>query len=180
MNTTLLVLAMSLVAGIALAQSGPAEQAFQAAAITRLGHLQFEAPIATVFPLFTPQGERHWAQGWDPEILYPRDQEVAEGMVFRTREGVEHVWTITRYDPAAHAIAYNVVAPGILVRRIEVRCRPAGSARTEADVSDSYIGLSAQGNEVIGRLSEANYAKKMAHWKEAIGGYLAKAGVTTK
>ncbi len=169
---SLAMLAMAVLAST-IAQAQPAR--FQGASVTRKGHLQFDAPLAAVFPLFTPLGERVWAKGWDPEVVYPRDRDIAEGMVFRTQDGVEHVWTVVRHDPAANVVAYNVVASGMLVRQLEVRCRPAGPSHTEVDVTDSYIGLSAQGNEFVERLTEETYAAKMAHWKEAIGGYLAGA-----
>jgi hypothetical protein len=159
--------------GTAFAQNHSNAGAFRAAAVTRTGHLQFDAGVETVFPLFTPLGEKHWAKGWDPEILFPKDRDVAQGMVFRTREGVEHVWTLVRYDAANTTVAYNVVAEGVLVRQIQVRCHANGPARTEVEVNDSYISLSADGNAFIERLTEAAYEKKMAIWKEAIGGYLA-------
>jgi hypothetical protein len=178
--TTQLLAALALVlVGTAMSQSN-AEIGFQAEAVTRTGHLQFEAPIATVFPLFTPLGEKHWAKGWNPEILFPPDRDVAEGMVFRTQEGVEHVWTVTRYDPAKHTVAYNIVAHGMLVRQIEVRCRAAGANRTEVAVTDSYVGLSAQGNSFVEGLTESAYAAKMAHWREAIGEYLAGAAKSAR
>jgi hypothetical protein len=41
------------------------------------------------------------------------------------------------------------------------------------EVTDSYVGLSAKGNEFVDLLTEARYAEKMANWKEWIGGYLA-------
>jgi len=172
-NTTLLAALVFTLAGTALAQS-PAGAPFQATAVTRAGHLQFPAPVDKVFPLFTPQGERHWAPGWDPEILYPKHAEVAAGMVFRTQEGVEHVWTVTRYEPAAHTVAYNVVAHGVLVRQIEVRCRAADANRSEVSVTDSYVGLSPEGNAMVEKIDEAAYAKKMERWQRAIGAYLEK------
>ena len=146
---------------------------FRAAAVTRTGHLDFDGDIERVFPLFTPLGERVWAKGWNPEVLFPLDRDVAEGMVFRTRdqEGRLLTWTVTRYDPADHAVAYNVVAPEFVVRKLQVSCR-ALRARTEVEVIDSYVGLSEHGNEFVERLTEASYAAKMAQWKEAIGGYL--------
>jgi hypothetical protein len=161
--------------GTMLAQSQGAEPEFQARGITRKGHLVLDAALATVFPLFTPQGERHWAEGWDPQILFPRGRDVAEGMVFQTRDQGDRLltWTVTRYEQAAHTIAYNVVTPDFLVRTIEVRCRPAGKGRTDVDVTDSYVALSPQGNAFIDQLTEAEYAKKMANWKERIGRYLA-------
>lgn len=154
--------------------SHPTDTGFQARAITRTGLLEFEATIATVFPLFTPEGERRWAKGWDPKIIYPHDLDVAEGMVFQTRDygNMLLTWTMFRCDEPNHAVAYNVFAPDYLVRRIEVRCRAAGPSRTNVEVTDSYVGLSAQGNDFIDQLTEANYAAKMANWKEWIGGYL--------
>jgi hypothetical protein len=175
MSTRLLVpLALTLL-GTMLAQSGGRKPEFQGKGVTCTGHLQFDARVETVFPLFTPLGEKHWAKGWDPEVVYPRDRDVAEGMVFRTQDGVEHVWTLIHYDPANHSVAYNVVAHGMMVRNIEVRCRPAGTARTVVEVTDSYVGLSPEGNAFVERLTEAAYEKKMAYWKEAIGAYLAGA-----
>ena len=175
MSTRLLVpLALTLL-GTMLPRSQGADPDFQAKGITRHGLLAFDAPVAVVFPLFTPQGERHWAEGWDPQILFPRDRDIAEGMVFQTRDHGNQLltWTVTRYDEPNHTVAYNVVAPDLLVRRIEVRCRPAGPARTEVTVADSYVALSEHGNAFIDHLTEPEYAKKMATWKERIGVYLA-------
>src|SRR5512135_1664224 len=56
---------------VAIAQQTP--EKFAAATVTRTGHLTFDAPVEKVFPLFTPLGERNWAPGWNPEILYPAD-----------------------------------------------------------------------------------------------------------
>jgi hypothetical protein len=175
MTTRLLAPLAFTLLGTMLAQSGGSQPEFQGKGVTRVGHLQFDAGVEIVFPLFTPLGEKHWAKGWDPEIVYPRDRDVAEGMVFRTQNGVEHVWTVIHYDPANRAVAYNVVAYGMMVRAIEVRCRPAGTARTVVEVTDSYVGLSPQGNAFIEHLTEDVYEKKMAGWKESIGGYLAGA-----
>ena len=173
MTTRLLAPVALTLLGTMLAQSGGSKPEFRAKAVSCTGHLQFDAGIEVVFPLFTPLGERHWAKGWDPEIVYPRDRDVAEGMVFRTQDGVEQVWTLIHYDPANHVVAYNVVAQGMMVRNIKVLCRPAGTERTEVEVNDSYVGLSPQGNAFVEHLTEAAYEKKMAGWKESIGVYLA-------
>jgi hypothetical protein len=173
MTTRLLAPIALTLLGTMLPQSSGGNPAFQGKAVSRTGHLQFDAGIEIVFPLFTPLGEKHWAKGWDPEIVYPRDRDVAEGMVFRTQDGVEHVWTMIRYDRANHAVAYNVVAHGMMVRNIEVRCRPEGTAHTVVEVSDSYVGLSPEGNAFVEHLTEAAYEKKMAGWGDNISAYLA-------
>jgi hypothetical protein len=175
MMTHFVVPAVLALAGTIFGQVHAGGGEFHSLGITRSGRLQFDAGVETVFPLFTPLGEKHWARGWNPEILFPLDRDVAQGMVFRTHEGVEHIWTVIAYDPGNHTVAYNVVGEGVLVRQIRVRCQGTGPGHTEAEVTDSYIGLSRQGNEFIENLSEAAYEKKMAEWKEAIGAYLATA-----
>ncbi len=159
---------------MAVRSSNPADTGFRASAVTRTGFLEFEAPIATMFPLFTAEGERVWAKGWSPKILYPLDRDVAEGQVFQTCDDAKRLltWTMFRYDEPHHAVGYDVFAPDYLVRRIEVRCREAGPSRTQVEVTDSYVGLSPEGNEFVHQLTEGNYAIKMANWKEWIGAYL--------
>ncbi len=171
--TIFVVPAVLALAGTIFGQVHAGGGEFRSLGITRGEHLQFNAGVETVFPLFTPLGERHWAKGWNPEILFPRDRDVAQGMVFRTHEGVEHIWTLIAYDPGNHTVAYNVVGEAVLVRQIRVRCKVTGSGHTEVEVTDSYIGLSQQGNEFIESLNEAAYEKKMENWKRAIDGYLA-------
>ena len=36
---------------------------------TQVRSFRLEAPLASVFPLFTAEGERSWAPGWEPVIL---------------------------------------------------------------------------------------------------------------
>jgi hypothetical protein len=43
--------------------------AMSAAPATQVRTFHLNAPLARVFPLFTAQGERAWAPGWEPRIL---------------------------------------------------------------------------------------------------------------
>jgi hypothetical protein len=36
---------------------------------TQMRTFHLDAPLARVFPLFTANGERGWAPGWEPRIL---------------------------------------------------------------------------------------------------------------
>jgi hypothetical protein len=40
--------------------------------------------IEQVFPLFTPEEEKKWANGWDYEPIYPLPLQVKENCIFRT------------------------------------------------------------------------------------------------
>jgi hypothetical protein len=154
--------------GLALAQAQPA--AFTAKSITHTATIQLDGSIDRIFPLFGPVREKEWAPGWDPQILFPAGKDVAEGMVFTVDEkehGVAY-WIITRYDPAAHRIAYVNVLPGYLVNRIEIACRAAGEKQTDVTVTYQHTALDHAGNRFVEQVDDAYYSKKMAHWQHAI------------
>lgn len=132
------------------------------------------AEIDEVFTLFSPQGERGWVPGWDPEMLHPSGDAWEERQVFRTREERgEAVWVISRLDRAGHRVEYHRVEPGRWVARVEVRCRPLDGGRTEASVEYAFIGLSESGNREIDGMTEEEYEAKMARWSGWIERHLA-------
>ena len=165
-------LAMGVVA--ALAPQAPQDQpdsksAFHAKAVSHTGTIRLAGPVEKVFPLFGPVREKDWAPGWDPEIIYPAGSEVAEGMVFRTRDkSGETFWVITHFDAAQHAIAYANVTPGYIVNRITIRCRTASANETDCSVTYSHVALSEHANNFIDHMDDKAYAAKMRHWQEAI------------
>jgi hypothetical protein len=131
------------------------------------------APIDRVFPLFSPLGERAWVEGWDPEILFPRGVEWAQGMIFRTvSDGREDIWVVVELDQPAHRVVYYRTEPGRLVARVEVRCRAVDPGRTEATVQYSYVGLSDAGSAHIAEWTEAAYRSKMERWQRTINAIL--------
>jgi hypothetical protein len=135
---------------------------------------RFVAPgaIEDVFPLFSPEGERSWVPGWDPEILHPASG-WEQGQIFRTREEQgEVVWVITRLDRARHEVEYHRVEPGRYVARVEVRCRAVADHETAVATAYSYVGLAEAGNRDIAALTPAAYDAKMARWAEWIAGHL--------
>src|SRR5687768_11943930 len=108
---------------------------FVPAHATRSATIRLEAPPERAFGMFTPLGERAWAQGWDPEFLHPLDGEAYEGSVFITRAGGrETIWTTIAHDPPRRA-AYSRVTPGLHAVVVEVRLRPSDDGGTLADVS---------------------------------------------
>ena len=142
---------------------------FQAKSVTNTGRLRFPAAVDRVFLMFTPIGEKAWAEGWNPHIVYPRDGEIAEGMVFTTEDHGGAFWVNTQYDPAQHAVSYANFAPGVLINRIQIRCRALGANETEVAVTYTHTGLSEHGNQFVEHMDAAAFAKKMQYWQEAIG-----------
>ncbi|MGH9522471.1 MAG: hypothetical protein ACRD3E_08060 [Terriglobales bacterium] len=174
MTTISTAAAVALAAICASALSGRAHAQnsdFHAQRVVRTAHLNFQAAPEVVFPLFTPLGEKHWAKGWDPKLLYPADGNPVEGMLFYTADHEGTWWWLTRYDPANHTVEYHVVAPAGLARNIRVQCAVKGGG-TEVTVTDTYIGLNEHGNEFVRSLDEASYAQKMKGWEAPIKAYL--------
>jgi hypothetical protein len=147
--------------------------AFVARTVKLTGSIILDAPIAQVFPLFSPMGEKHWVEGWNPEILFPLNADWVEGMVFRTfSDRQDEIWTISELDLASHRVVYYRVEPGRLVARVEVVCRALNDDHTEVTTLYSYVGLSEAGNAHVADWTDAAYRAKMNRWKESIAAYL--------
>lgn len=141
--------------------------------LTQQGTFRLDAPIARVFPMFTPLGERAWAKGWDPQML---SGETERGSVFRTTGsgGIESVWIVTRYEPERHAAGYARIAQGVSMGLVDVACAPAGDAATDVTVRYTLTALADDAAaSVRDFLSPARYAAFMDEWRTSIAAALA-------
>jgi hypothetical protein len=132
-------------------------------------------PLHEAFRLFEPEGERIWAEGWNPVYLYPADGKAGAGMVFTTSHGNEEtIWTMTRHDPAAGLVEYVRTSPGSRIGRVLVQCSALDAARTRVNVVYAFTGLSESGNARIRELDEARYREFVESWGKAIERALAR------
>ncbi len=147
---------------------------FTAQRVTVSQVIHLAAPPSRVFPLFEPLGEKAWAAGWEPNMLFPADGAAAVGAVFTTSHppADESIWTMTAYDPATLRLAYLRVTPGVQVAFIEIQCADVHDGATRAAVSYTLTGLSAAGNEQLAHWS-AHHQRDIASWETAINFYLA-------
>ena len=137
--------------------------------------VHLDAAPSQVFPLFGPIGEREWAPGWDPKMIFPADgTSPMKGSVFTTSdEDGEEIWVVTGYDAQNGFISYVAVLPGHVVTEIEVRVKKDGENKSIAEVTHRRTALSAAGNHMVNALSE-NAARHAAHWEHAINEALHK------
>jgi hypothetical protein len=145
---------------------------FTAQRVVRSATIELAAPPQTVFPLFEPLGERAWAEGWDPDMLYPASGAAEPGTVFRTQQhgDAPTIWAIVEFAPQQHAIRYLRVAPESHVADISVAC--AGDKRTRATVTYVFTGLSAAGNSYVESFTAEHYEQWMRSWESAINHYI--------
>src|ERR687891_1799385 len=109
--------------------------------------------------LFTPDGERAWAPGWDP--VYPAEEDTAPGTTFTTHGG-RTFWVIA--DRMPDSMRYVRITPGVHAGTVEVRCEAAG-ATTRAHVTYDLTGL---GDPTAVDQFAAGFRAMLAEWERLI------------
>ena len=137
--------------------------------IDRAGVVAVALPFEEAFPLFTPEGERPWAAGWDPCYVHPAEPAVGEGVVWQTTNKGEGTatWVQTRYEPATGATSYVYVIPDHHTAMVDVRVTPDGEDRSRASVRYRMTSLSSDADDFVRAFGKA-YEREMADWTEAI------------
>jgi hypothetical protein len=133
------------------------------------------APLDKAFPLFGAIEEKKWAEGWEPQVLYPSPAKDQQGMVFRVAHShMSSVWTCTAFDPASGHVQYVYYISDALVTLIDIHLTKSGNAETRIAVVYERTALTPDANEHVARLAKGD-AKSGPEWAQAIGKYLAKA-----
>jgi hypothetical protein len=136
--------------------------------------IQLDGPPAAVFPLFEPLGEKRWVPSWDPKMLHPLGGDACEGAVFVAlgHDDSQSIWVITHHEPTGHHVRYTRVAPGSHVAVIDIRCEATTPDSTRAQVSYDFTALSAEGNEYVDAMDDAQFRDWIQSWQTAINRYL--------
>lgn len=147
---------------------------FSAQQITRSHTIHLPATPHAIFPLFSPLGEKHWAHGWDPTILYPSSGAAQTGAVFTTQHANEPatIWTIIAYEPEQSQVSYLNVLPTSHVSRIEVGCKPDGAQGSTTCIIYTLTSLTPQGNTYLDGFTQEHYQEYISSWETAITHYL--------
>jgi hypothetical protein len=116
-----------------------------------------------------------WAQGWDPQFVYPQPVEDKAGSVFRVRHGGQgSTWVTTIYEPDKGRIQYAYFVADAMVTLIDIHLTAAGPGECAVKVVYERTALSSEYNSHVQHLGESD-AKSGPHWQEAIESYLTKA-----
>lgn len=143
-----------------------------AAPQSQTSSFRIEAPCARIFHLFTAEGERAWAPGWEPEIL---SGAVERGSVFRTvADGRETVWVVTEYQPEQGRVGYARIAQGSNMGLVDVRCSDAPDGASLVSVTYTLTPLNPEAHGFVEEfLGSQRYAAYIQEWRQAIATYLA-------
>jgi hypothetical protein len=138
----------------------------------RQGGLLLPCSPAVALPLFTPEGERQWVDGWRPEYLSGAADEV--GAVWRTSVGGDTTWITTDRDD--HRVRYARVSDNGTAGLVEVLCSPTENG-TSVQVTYDLTASTPAGGDVL-RGFTADFDDMLEHWRQATAAALAGAPVT--
>jgi hypothetical protein len=129
------------------------------------------------FPLFTPEGERHWISEWNPRYFYPSNGETLVGMVFTTGQDQEFThWTLVDFDLNTNTIRYSRVTSGSRSGLVAVQCDPVTDRECRVVVRYVLTGLSEAGNATI-TIFVDGFAAMIDDWRDKIISYLDRSNV---
>jgi hypothetical protein len=139
---------------------------------------RLDAPLSRVMPLFTAEGERSWAPGWEPVIL-SGDVERGSSFVTRGHSGIETTWIVADYRPAEGRVSYARLAQGSNIGLVDVTCAQAEGGGTVVTVRYTLTGVSEQGKIFVREfLDPQHYANMIEEWRVATSAALAKQPVS--
>jgi MOSC domain-containing protein YiiM len=148
---------------------GTAAPPFPGLSIERTGTVDVACAPAQAFSYFTPEGERLWVPGFDPEYLHPVPGEQQPGAIFATTHGGERtLWMVTRFSPADGVAEYARVTPGSRRGTVRVTVAAAAAAASRATVTYRLTALSEGGNEVLAAMTDDAYAAMLRDWGRRI------------
>ena len=140
---------------------------------TQVGSFHLDAPLARVMPLFTAEGERGWAEGWDPEILSGAGE---RGSVFRTSHGGRvTTWIVTDYRPAEGRASYARLVEGSNMGLVDVVCTADPKGGTDVSVRYTLTAVSAEGKQFVEDfLDSKQYQAMIQEWHAATAAAIGK------
>jgi hypothetical protein len=146
---------------------GPAESA----RAVRQGGFQLPCSPTTALALFTPEGERRWVGGWDPEYLSGASDEV--GAVWRTSHGEDTTWITTDRDD--DRVRYARVSSNGTAGLVEVLCSPIEGG-TRVQVTYDLTACTAAGLGSLQRFA-THFDDMLEHWRRATAAVLTRAPI---
>ena len=132
------------------------------------GTIELALPPDQAFELFTPSGERAWAEGWDPRFPCPTEEETEPGTVFTTDHGEQRtVWTVVHREGHS-AIAYSRTTPGDRAGLVSVALQPS-TAGSRVTVGYDLTALEPSANRALKEFAH-HYPAFLREWQAAIDG----------
>lgn len=149
---------------------------FKAEKVSRTETFVVEGRIESVFPLFGAFEERKWEPTFDPILIYPSEELIEEGTVFKTEgrgDESEFLWRVSKYDESLCLIQYSVSTEN-RCWTITIKCshHDSDNSKTYATVNYTFIGLNKKGNELNKVHIQNMFKYNLKDWADSINRYL--------
>ena len=137
--------------------------------VLRATEITVDLPPEQAIALFTPEGERRWADGWDPHYPERRRRE-GPGAVFNTgHEGHQTTWIMVDHGPAN--VRYARVTEGVTAGTVAVDVVGSRKRSTQVRVTYDLTSLSAAGETWL-EAFDADYDVAIGKWGTEIAAAL--------
>ncbi|QGY42111.1 hypothetical protein GM418_00105 [Maribellus comscasis] len=143
--------------------------------ISKQAVIKLNDNIKNIFPLFGAFEERKWAEGWNPELIYPETEKIEEGTTFRTSPTFDgesdYLWIVTKYSTEKKLVRYLVITDDRFWT-ITVQCFQIDENNTKAQITYSFTGLNKNGNIQNKKALNNMFSKNLKDWENEINQYL--------
>jgi Polyketide cyclase / dehydrase and lipid transport len=141
--------------------------AMAAAPATQIRTFHLNAPVARVFPLFTAEGERAWAPGWEPRAL-SGSEERGSAFITTAHGGATVTWIVTDYRPAEGHVSYARLVQDSNIGIVDVTCTGAAGGGTDISVRYTLTAISKAGESFVAAfLADQHYTTMIEQWQLA-------------
>ena len=139
--------------------------------ISHTKSFEMPRPIAELFPLFSPEGEKCWVPGWD-YVNVMGTPEISEDYVFLTKTH-DHaagnaIWIVKKYDPESHSVQFYKIEPQEKIGVVTITCTELDTEKTDVQVTYKYIALSETGQNFIDTFNENAYEEFIGEWRQLL------------
>jgi len=143
--------------------------AFRPRHISRQGVVTVYQSFEDTLELFTPEGERGWVPGWEPEYLYRAGGGDEIDTVFRTiHDGVETLWVVLDHDREEGTAAYSRHAIGLHIGTVTVSVEEIDRTSCWVEVTYELTSLTPAGNARLAEMTPKKFAGMMEEWGQRI------------
>ena len=144
--------------------------------VSHTERFRMDQPVATLFPLFSAEGEKLWVPGWDYKNISGSDN-MHEDFIFLTHSH-DHasphkktIWLVKRYDPDSYFVQFYRVEPEEKVGLVSVRCIEVDNNTADVEVTYGYTALSDSGIGFIEKFTADYYKEFIGDWKTHLDHY---------
>jgi len=129
--------------------------------LKRSAEITVGLPQDQAMALFTPEGERRWAEGWDPRYPEP-DRRDGPGAVFNTTHG-SHQTTWIMVDERPDGVRYARMTHGMTAGTVAVDVVGSDKGTTRVRVTHDLTALTPTGALWLAKL-DADHVRTIASW----------------